>query len=100
MQSSETQRPAAMVFILVTLFIDILGIGIIIPVLPELIKEFAGGTTDMAGRYYGFIGAAYTLTQFLCAPIVGGLSDRFGRRPVILGSSRVWRRFSDHGIRA
>ena len=75
-----------MAFILVTLFIDILGIGIIIPVLPELIKEFAGGSTALAGWYVGVIGASYSLMLFVCAPIVGALSDRFGRRPIILGS--------------
>ncbi len=75
-----------MVFIFVTLFIDILGIGIIIPILPELIKEFVGGDVTRAGRYYGVIVAAYACMQFLCAPILGALSDRFGRRPVILAS--------------
>jgi DHA1 family tetracycline resistance protein-like MFS transporter len=73
-----------MVFILVTIFIDILGIGIIIPILPELIKEFVGGSTALAGRYFGTIVATYAATQFLCAPVLGSLSDRFGRRPVIL----------------
>jgi DHA1 family tetracycline resistance protein-like MFS transporter len=86
MEAMANQRQAAMAFILVTLFIDILGIGIIIPVLPVLIKEFVGGDTDTAGRYVGVIGAAYALMQFLCAPIMGALSDRFGRRPVLLAS--------------
>ncbi len=62
-----------MVFILITLFIDILGIGIVIPVLPELIKEFVGGSTATAGRYVGVIAATYSLMQFLCAPIMGAL---------------------------
>ncbi len=86
MNSTAEKRPAAMAFILLTLFIDILGIGIIIPVLPELIKEFAGGSTTTAGLYVGIIAAAYSLMQFLCAPILGALSDRFGRRPVILAA--------------
>ena len=73
-----------MVFILVTVFIDVLGIGIIIPILPELIKDFVGGSTAMAGRYFGIIVATYSATQFLFAPILGSLSDRFGRRPIIL----------------
>ncbi len=73
-----------MIFILITLFIDILGIGIIIPVLPELVKQFVGGSTTLAGRYVGIIAASYALMQFVFAPILGALSDRFGRRPIIL----------------
>jgi len=75
-----------MIFIFFTIFIDVLGIGIIIPVLPELVKQFVGGETATAGRYYGLLVASYAGMQFLCAPIVGSLSDRFGRRPVLLGS--------------
>jgi MFS transporter, DHA1 family, tetracycline resistance protein len=78
------KRQAAIIFILITLFLDILGIGIIIPVLPELIKEFTSGDAAQAGRYYGWITASYALMQFFFAPILGALSDRFGRRPVIL----------------
>ena len=72
-----------MVFILVTLFIDILGIGIIIPILPELIKELLGSDAQ-AAVYYGVIISTYATMQFLCAPVLGALSDRYGRRPVIL----------------
>lgn len=85
-----------MVFILITLFIDILGIGIIIPVLPELVKDFiresvTGGAAlaevnSIAGWYVGVIGASYSLMQFLFAPILGALSDRFGRRPILLAA--------------
>ncbi len=79
-------RKAAIGFILVTVFIDVLGIGIIIPILPELVREFAGGDSTTAARYYGVIAAAYALMQFVFAPLMGALSDRFGRRPVILAS--------------
>ena len=75
-----------MAFILLTIFIDILGIGIVVPVLPNLIKAFAGGATTDAAWYVGVIGGTYSLMQFLCAPIVGALSDRFGRRPVLIAS--------------
>lgn len=75
-----------MIFILVTVFIDVLGIGIIIPILPELIKEFAGGSTAAAGRWFGLLAASYGAAQFLFAPVLGALSDRVGRRPVILAA--------------
>lgn len=86
MKQPGEQRQAAISFILITLFIDILGIGIIIPVLPELVKSFVDGSTASASWYVGVIGSVYALMQFICAPIVGGLSDRFGRRPIILCS--------------
>ena len=83
---SGAKRRAAIAFILVTLFIDILGIGIIIPVLPELIKQFVGGSTALADWYVGVIGATYSLMLFVFAPVMGALSDRYGRRPIILAS--------------
>ena len=84
--SPPKERQAAIAFILLTLFLDILGIGIVIPVLPELVKQFVGEDSANAGFYYGLIGTVYSLTQFIFAPIIGALSDRFGRRPVILAS--------------
>ena len=75
-----------MVFILVTLFIDILGIGIIVPILPELIKELLSGDDARAAVYFGVIVSTYAAMQFLLAPVLGALSDRYGRRPVILAS--------------
>ena len=75
---------AGMAFILVTVFLDVLGIGIIIPILPELVKDFVGGSTASAGRWFGIIAATYAVTQFFFAPVLGSLSDRFGRRPIIL----------------
>ncbi|GHF65759.1 DHA1 family tetracycline resistance protein-like MFS transporter [Deinococcus metalli] len=76
-------RPAALIFILLTALIDIVGIGIIIPVLPGLVKSLAG--SEVAGaRTIGVLTAMYAVMQFICAPILGALSDRFGRRPVLL----------------
>ncbi len=81
-----TKRPAALGFIFVTLLIDITGIGIIIPVLPTLITELIGGTLSQAARYGGWLLFTYAFVQFLCAPIIGGLSDQYGRRPILLAS--------------
>ncbi len=78
------QRQPALGFIFVTLFIDILGLGLIIPVLPELIKQYVGGNTSQASFYSGALIAVYALMQFICAPILGSLSDQYGRRPIIL----------------
>ncbi|TWU42896.1 TCR/Tet family MFS transporter [Novipirellula artificiosorum] len=80
------QRQAAIAFILLTIFIDILGIGIVIPVLPELVQNLIHGDESEASFYVGVIGATYALMQFLFSPILGALSDRFGRRPVLLVS--------------
>lgn len=80
------KRPAALGFIFITLLIDITGIGIIIPVLPTLISELVGGTMSDAARYGGWLLFSYAFVQFLCAPIIGGLSDQYGRRPVLLAS--------------
>lgn len=79
-------RAPAVGFIVVVLLIDMIGFGIIIPVMPGLIQELTGGSVSMAAQYGGWMLAAYAITQFFCAPIVGGLSDRFGRRPVLLAS--------------
>ncbi|MFZ6009220.1 MAG: TCR/Tet family MFS transporter [Bacteroidota bacterium] len=79
------KRPA-LIFIFITLLIDVTGIGIIIPVAPKLIQELIGGSVSDASRYGGWMVFAYALMLFVCAPIMGGLSDRFGRRPVLLAS--------------
>lgn len=80
------KRSAAIGFIFVTLLIDIIGIGIIIPVLPNLIEELIQGDISEASRYAGFLMASYGVMQFIFSPVIGGLSDRYGRRPVLLAS--------------
>ncbi|QGX38338.1 TCR/Tet family MFS transporter [Permianibacter aggregans] len=77
-------RRAAFVFIFITLILDVLALGIIIPVLPKLVEEFMGGNTANAAQIYGVFGMAWALMQFLFSPFLGALSDRFGRRPIIL----------------
>lgn len=78
-------RPTpAVVFIFITVVLDILALGIVIPVLPRLIEAFLGGDTARAATIFGLFGTTWALMQFVFAPVLGGLSDRFGRRPVIL----------------
>jgi MFS transporter, DHA1 family, tetracycline resistance protein len=80
------QRKPALGFIFFTLFLDILGIGLIIPILPKLVTQFVGGTASDASSTVGWLGALYAMMQFLFAPILGSLSDKYGRRAVILTS--------------
>ena len=80
-------RRAAFAFIFVTVALDMLALGIIVPVLPTLVLEFVAGDTAWAAKIYGLFGTAYALMQFFCSPLLGALSDRFGRRPVILLSN-------------
>ncbi|MES2440581.1 MAG: TCR/Tet family MFS transporter [Verrucomicrobiota bacterium] len=76
----------AIVFIFITLFLDIFGIGVIVPVLPKLVEELQGGNLQAAAHSVGWLGALYALMQFIFSPVLGSLSDRFGRRAVILTS--------------
>src|SRR5581483_3668282 len=80
-------RRAAVVFVFVTVLLDVLALGIIIPVLPKLVESFMGQDTVRAAEIYGLFGTIWALMQFFCSPVLGMLSDRFGRRPVILISN-------------
>lgn len=79
-------RKHALAFIFLTVLIDCIGFGIILPVMPQLIVELTGETVARATLLSGFLLSTYAVLQFACGPIMGNLSDRFGRRPVLLAS--------------
>jgi DHA1 family tetracycline resistance protein-like MFS transporter len=85
-QTAQPKKQAALGFIFATLLIDVMGLGIIIPVLPKLIENLIHGDISEASGYAGWLTAAYAGMQFLFAPMIGNLSDKFGRRPVLLCS--------------
>lgn len=80
----KSKKKAAIGFIFVTLLIDIIGLGIIIPVIPKLIEELIHGSVNEAAKYGGWLGFVYAFAQFIFAPVIGNLSDKYGRRPIIL----------------
>ncbi len=80
-------RQAAFVFIFITVLLDMLAFGIVAPVMPKLIENFLDGKTARAAEVLAILGTVWAFAQFLSAPVLGGLSDRFGRRPVILASN-------------
>ncbi len=84
--ASTSARPAALRFILFAVLLDALGIGLIIPVLPAVVDALNVGSGRETATVYGLLVGTYALAQFLCAPLIGALSDRFGRRPVLLAS--------------
>jgi MFS transporter, DHA1 family, tetracycline resistance protein len=85
--ASAVPRGAAVIFIFVTILLDTLALGLIIPVLPKLIESFVNNDTASAARIFGLFGTAWALMQFFFSPVLGALSDRFGRRPVVLLSN-------------
>src|SRR5437867_6392633 len=74
----------AIVFVAITLLLDTIGFGLIIPVLPALLVSVTGASVSRAAIYGGWLSFLYATMQFVCAPVLGNLSDRFGRRPVLL----------------
>jgi DHA1 family tetracycline resistance protein-like MFS transporter len=82
--SSRIAGRGAFVFVFIAVLIDAIGFGIILPVLPQLIMQLTGVPIDRAAQYGGALSFVYALMQFFCAPILGNLSDQFGRRPVLL----------------
>ncbi len=87
MSETKVPRRAAIAFIFVTVMLDMLAVGLIIPVMPKLILQMEGGNSGSAAKLMGFFGFSWSLMQFIFAPILGALSDRFGRRTVILFSN-------------
>jgi DHA1 family tetracycline resistance protein-like MFS transporter len=85
--TSTPLRGAAVAFIFVTILLDTLALGVVIPILPKLVESFVNNDTANAARIFGLFGTAWALMQFFFSPIAGALSDRFGRRPVVLLSN-------------
>lgn len=83
---SLQRKKHALTFVTITVFIDVVGFGIIIPVLPELLMELSGNGLSGASVSFGYLVATYAILQFVFAPVLGNLSDRFGRRPLLLVS--------------
>ena len=83
MRNTSGRTEAAMPFILLTVLIDLLAIGLIVPVIPALVGTFSSSQADQA-YWYGRISFAFGFANFLASPILGALSDQFGRRPVLL----------------
>lgn len=81
------RRRAAVIFIFITILLDMLALGMVIPVLPALIREFSGGDTVIAAQTLGWFNTLWALMQFFASPMAGALSDRFGRRPIVLLSN-------------
>src|SRR5262249_37076649 len=80
-------RKPAYIFVFFTVVLDMLALGMIIPVLPKLVVNFSGGDTARGAEIFGLFATVWALMQFVCSPLLGALSDRFGRRPVILISN-------------
>jgi DHA1 family tetracycline resistance protein-like MFS transporter len=88
-QSAEKPavRTAALVFIFITVALDMLALGVIVPVFPTLVVEMSGGSEADAAHWVGFAGTLWALMQFVAMPVIGALSDKIGRRPIVLLSN-------------
>ncbi|SDG40071.1 MFS transporter, DHA1 family, tetracycline resistance protein [Sulfitobacter delicatus] len=83
-RKNSDRMPLPLIFILLTVMIDAMGVGLILPVMPDLIREVRGGDLSEAALWGGVLATSFAAMQFLFGPVLGGLSDRFGRRPVLL----------------
>ncbi|MEM7281677.1 MAG: TCR/Tet family MFS transporter [Pseudomonadota bacterium] len=90
--SDEQQSPSkyAVLFIFITVTLNMIGFGVIMPVMPQLIMDVTGSDLAHAAQWGGYLSLVYALMQFVMMPIIGGLSDRFGRRPVLLASMAAY----------
>lgn len=79
-----TSNKTALLFIFITILVDVIGIGIIIPIIPDLIMELTGEGTHMAVIYGMWLTTAFAGMQFLFSPVLGEISDQYGRRPILL----------------
>jgi DHA1 family tetracycline resistance protein-like MFS transporter len=86
-QPASGASRAAFGFIFVTVLLDMMALGVTIPVLPKLVESFLNNDTAAAARWFGLFGTIWALMQFFFSPLLGALSDRFGRRPVVLLSN-------------
>lgn len=85
--SQEIPNSSGFLFVFITITLDMLALGLIVPVLPNLLKDMTGGNVSEAARMIGVFGFFWALMQFICMPIMGGLSDQFGRKPILLISN-------------
>ncbi|HMI14731.1 MAG TPA: TCR/Tet family MFS transporter [Bradyrhizobium sp.] len=85
--AASAPRRAAVAFIFITILLDMFALGLILPILPKLVESFVDNDTASAARIFGLFGTAWAAMQFFFSPVLGGLSDRFGRRPVVLLSN-------------